>query len=107
MSEWMDAEGYPNDAALERIRKWDWRDFSGLMNFMRSLWWSPQYLFKQKGPATWDVSTGGWSGNEEMIKAMSQNGPVWSFFWLASYRGGHYTFAARALGVGMDDVNRE
>lgn len=37
-------------------------------------------------------STGGWSGNEDLIRAMEQNWMIWSLTWVQSRRGGHYIF---------------
>jgi len=41
------------------------------------------------------VSTGGWSGNEELIGAMRMNFILWSQWWWSSRRGGHYVFARK------------
>lgn len=41
---------------------------------------------------TLKLSTGGWSGCEEIITALSNNIPFWSLYWFSSERGGHYIF---------------
>jgi len=40
----------------------------------------------------WELHTGGWSGNEEIIRAMQDNRVWWGMFWESSRRGGHYEF---------------
>ena len=42
--------------------------------------------------ATLYISTGGWSGNEDLIGAMQNNAMLWIMTWVSSRRGGHYTF---------------
>lgn len=34
----MDADGYPDEAELQRIRDWPAEDRAGLLAFVRSLW---------------------------------------------------------------------
>lgn len=67
---------------------------------MKSLWWSADVLWEEssafhditgKVGTLYDVSTGGWSGNEELIEAVHQTF-MWTLVWESSRRGGHYTF---------------
>lgn len=100
MSEWRDNE-YPTDAALKRIRAWDWHDFRGLIAFVRSIWW-PDSAFgwteESDGDATkYTIATGGWSGNEDVIEALGKNLMFWSMCWQASYRGGRYEFIVKPI----------
>jgi hypothetical protein len=82
--------GYPHEADLLRIEKWDPMDFDGWMAFVRDLWTYPE---------CWNlvnkvhrVATGGWSGNEDLIHAMVRNVVAWSLYWESSNRGGYYEF---------------
>lgn len=94
--EWIAAEGYPTEAALDKIRAWGFRsdhvieDSLALMEFVRTLWWHPT-LFTI-GHNSWVVHTGGWSGNESLIEALQDNAVFWSFCWFASQRGGTHRF---------------
>ena len=54
----MDAGGYPTEAALDRIRAWPTDDWTGLMEFVRSLWWSADWGWTQRG-RWYSISTGG------------------------------------------------
>lgn len=85
----LDDDGYPTDAALERLRQWDIADPRGWLEFARSLWWSKDWGWpKLEG----EVSTGGWSGNESIIAAMREAhfGILWHQVWWQTRRGGHY-----------------
>ena len=106
---------------VDAITVWDYHDRIGLMNFVQSLWmyqgadWlsrsttsvsdtNDNVLLYQWGwhmfatiengktTRTYQISTGGWSGNESLIAAMRENHLFWSLCWYQSRRGGHYTF---------------
>lgn len=90
-----DAEGYPTDEELQRLRDWDMADPRGWLDFARSLWhWAdwgwPTPAVKSEEPI--EVSTGGWSGNESIIEAMQQAhfGVLWHAVWEQTRKGGHY-----------------
>jgi len=85
------SEGYPTEDALQRIKDWEARDGIGLLKFIEeNLWTYPQYIKQKDG--TWHLSTCGWSGNEDIINAMTENQVWWSLYWTSSVRGGHYVF---------------
>lgn len=88
----MDKNGYPEDHELEKIKTWEPSDLDGLMEYVESLWWHPDYGFRKTETGLYVLSTGGWSGNEDLIQAMNENDTWWSLFWLLSKRGGHYEF---------------
>jgi len=98
----LDEDGYPTDAALTVIKIWDWSDSKGWFEFIKSIWWMPEWGWHEKEEGhDWDkdktvyryhISTGGWSGNESIINAMEENTTMWSLQWYSSKRGGHYIF---------------
>ena len=100
MSEWLDEDGYPAEQALERIEYWPYNDPKGWFEFIFSIWHFGAWGCKEKDePHEWKentmvhryyISTGGWSGNEDIIRAMQQNHVLWSDTWVQSRRGGHY-----------------
>lgn len=98
--EYLDEDGYPTQLALEKIANWhDSPD--ELLEFTKNIWWMKSMLWHEKEkPHHWkqdkmlrvfSVSTGGWSGNEDIIRAM-QKSDLWSWIWYQSRRGGHYVF---------------
>ena len=105
--ELLDDGGYPTDAALDIIRLWHWSDIKGWFEFVKSVWYSPSWGWseglephdyeKNKEVYRYNISTGGWSGNESIICAMQENGMIWSLTWVQSRRGGHYIFEGREL----------
>lgn len=95
----MDEEGYPTEETLKRIRTWPHADFNGLMDFVIGLWQSPDYVEDTKTTNDFgkevrevNISTGGWSGHEEIVGALKQNTMFWLFCWQMSRRGGHHRF---------------
>ena len=86
----MDEHGYPTEAELIEIREWPHTDIDGLIEFCQEL---------TEAYGTWTIegrkaefSTGGWSGNEDVLGAMADNSMFWAICWVSSRRGGHYEF---------------
>jgi hypothetical protein len=89
----MDRDGYPDDSELDSIRAWGQErppGYVGLMEFVQGLWRFPDYF--QACGRHYALSTGGWSGNEELIGALQDNHAFWACCWASSRRGGHYVF---------------
>jgi len=86
---------YPTDEDLERIAGWPLpcttESAQAWFDFIASIWWMPDWGWSQNGD-TFSISTGGWSGNEDIIGAMGDNFIYWGLCWETSRRGGHYTF---------------
>lgn len=112
-----DAAGvYPSEESLEVIKSWDLIDASykkvhALLDFVQALWEYPDrfYWYKSlyrkpyklmKSDGTPDktkyrklyLSTGGWSGNESIIRSLQENPLFWALYWEKSTVGGHYWF---------------
>lgn len=95
---------YPTEEELRAIEEWDFianPGFSSYMQFIRSIWWSPKWSWHEEDDKDdlfdrsvyiYNISTGGWSGNEDIIEAMHKNFLFWSLCWVQSRRGGHYIF---------------
>lgn len=108
-----DEDGYPTDAALNVIRLWHWNDAKGWFKFIEALWYMRDWGWKEiDEPHDRDqivhryyISTAGWSGNESIIYAMSENkSMLWTLTWVQSRRGGHYIFELREID-NQTDVN--
>jgi hypothetical protein len=105
MSEWLDEDGYPTDDALERIEYWPYNDPKGWFEFIQAIWHFSSWGWKElTEPSDWKentmvlryyISTGGWSGNEDIIRAMQANHVLWSTTWVQTRRGGHYIFEVK------------
>lgn len=85
--------GYPTEDTLETIRHWPIAEtgLESLLRFIQTAWEYPNMMTEQNG--LWMFSTGGWSGNEELIDAFE------ALPWRnlakgeASFIGGHYVIA--------------
>jgi len=89
-----DLDGYPTAEELEEIATWhigSRADLAVLWAYVQSLWRYPD-RFVKKPDGQWYVSTGGWSGNEDVITALQHNMIFWALCWQQSRRGGHYIF---------------
>jgi hypothetical protein len=91
---------YPSDDELKLVRDWQFQEpgsFEVFMAFVKSIgnYWSDESVevfgWEQKG-RTYYVSTGGWSGNEDILSAMRANQLFWLICWQEHRRGGHYVF---------------
>ena len=106
--EWLDEDGvYPTEEALEKIRTWPYEDIPGCFEFMKDIWtyadegyWEEQEtedpLF-ERPILQYHISTGGWSGNEDIIRALEKNWIIWHGTWTQSRRGGHYIFERKLI----------
>jgi hypothetical protein len=87
----LDEDGYPTEELLERVKTWPYdKGYAGLMELVRANWQWENY-FQQDGNK-YALSTGGWSGNEDLIGALQENTLFWVCCWESSRRGGHYEF---------------
>lgn len=100
-----DDADYPSKAQLETIRTWSTPDYEALLEYVKDAF-STYGRAERKKDGTWEFATGGWSGNEEIIDALSDNGLAWSMLWRSSHRGGLFIFrtpeaeSRRAIHVG-------
>ena len=101
--DFLDEDGYPTDHALELIENWPFRDARGCFEFVKDLWYSADYgwretdepheIWPERMVHRYYISTCGWSGNESIIRALENNKNwIWTLNWVQSRRGGHYIF---------------
>jgi len=95
------ADGYPSEVELQRIRDWSleagWRE---LMDYVQARWaYAEHGYWRQRGDC-FELSTAGWSGNEDMIGALQQaySGVFWAVCFRAQHRGGHYVLDVQRFG---------
>ena len=102
-----DEHGYPTEEELRIIREWDAnRGFLGLLEHVEEIWWTPEWGISKEG-SEWNVSTGGWSGNEEIVAALQDNMMFWMMCWVQSRRGGHYIFLLPPLAAAQQEQEDE
>lgn len=86
-----DAGGYPTDETEQTIIEWPHGNgFHSLLAYVARAWRYPERFTVDTD--AYRVSTGGWSGNEQLIDALQRNRVFWAFCWESSTRGGHYVF---------------
>jgi hypothetical protein len=106
----LDVDGYPTADQLQAIRfwgastrteQWDSAVLISLLQYVRSLWNYPNAWDEEDVPddfrdgkfvRRYGISTCGWSGNEDVVDALSENWLFWSRCWVSHRRGGHYVF---------------
>jgi hypothetical protein len=99
-------DGYPEEETLERIARW--RRAQGFENLLLGI--IPAFenmgiycAFYHNKHLQYNLSTGGWSGNEQIIRALELNKKFWSSCWLQSKRGGHFQFTVKKDLTCVDD----
>ena len=90
----IDKNGYPTEETLARIRSFNpyEQDLDEFIEFLMDNWvngYPPEF---NKETRILKLSTGGWSGCEDIISALKDNFTFWILFWYSCFRGGHYEF---------------
>lgn len=87
MSEYPSAEDLERLACDESLKNpEDW------LAFAREIW-NCHYGKVTKMGRRWTFITGGWSGNEDIIRSMQNNqSGLWLICWYSSNRGGKHVF---------------
>jgi hypothetical protein len=93
--ELFDADGYPSEEALTKLRTWQNPKLHEVMGFVKDLWKWKDFVTESDGVYT--LVTGGWSGNEDVISALMRNPIFWMFYWERSERGGLHVFSEMKL----------
>lgn len=94
----IDSDGYPTEESLEQIE-----NYSGsaiylmreVVDYFNNCGYGVVYVNKPPSPAektVFELSTGGWSGCEDVIDALKNNRLWWVCCWRSLHRGGHYSF---------------
>lgn len=92
---------------LQRIKEWPHDDLPGMLAFVKERWWRPDWGWTEEPCGRLELSTGGWSGNEELIEALQGNYVFWAMCWESSRRGGHFTFDLNRLKSPTEGVMHE
>lgn len=92
-ADYLDGAGYPTEAVLGLIEGWPYADARGCLEIVRALWRYPERATRRG--RRYRFSTGGWSGNEDLIAALRNNFVIWGQCWQSSHRGGLHLFEVR------------
>lgn len=92
----LDHYGYPSEEVLSAIRSWPMNDGPAMhgkcmLERIREIWHNADWGF-DNDESEYRLSTGGWSGNEDIISAMAANVVFWGTWFHSMRRGGHYVF---------------
>jgi len=100
-----DKDGYPTEATLDAIRLWPVKtmtDAAAAMDFAGAAWSYPDrwHLTERWEDPDWpsfpervyEFSTGGWSGNEDIVAAIEANAILQMLGAWSWQRGGHYEY---------------
>ena len=97
----------PDEHDLYRIRKWETADgWPALLEFMRDAWSDYGVVRElivpdpdrdsERQVKRWEFVTGGWSGNEEIMRAFFDNPLASAMLWESSHRGGLHVLRERS-----------
>lgn len=84
-----DEDGYPAESTLAIIRTWP-IDRAGLWEYLARCWTHGDCVRREAGLVT--LITCGWSGNESLVQALTENRVVQSVCWQSSERGGRHVY---------------
>ena len=88
---YLDSEGYPTEETLKLIRDFDLlrNGKEELLSIIKEIWC--YHSCYQRDEERLTLITGGWGGNEDIIRAL-EGSMFWVLYWESSHRGGKYTF---------------
>ena len=103
----LDEHGYPTEEWLEYIRGFRPETPADIEEFVADLrtgWWMPDWGIvlrrRRSGQRALELHTGGWSGNEEIVEAITGNFMICHMLGYYMWRrGGHYYFRFRTSGT--------
>ena len=92
-----DEDGYPADDTLECVAALNPVENNPyeIVDYIFSIWhWGEMMGKFDRETGCFEISTGGWSGNESIIDALKKSF-FWVMYWYQSRTGGHYWFRVR------------
>ena len=97
-----DDDGLPTQEALDYIKNWNILESDGcfetteentnkLIDYVQQLWTYKNYIKYDKDSGLLELHTGGWSGNEDIVREL-EGTVLWLLYFRAHQTGGHYYF---------------
>jgi hypothetical protein len=95
---------YPTEVELLRLETWPGQDLAGALDFVKTIWHWPDFashdlrpeeaavLHAHPGELYLRLATGGWSGNESIVRALNANRLLRTFTWRLSSVGGLHIY---------------
>lgn len=93
-----DRDGYPTEETLNYVASLgpNMGTPDEIIEYIFSIWhWGDMMGKYDKEKGCFEISTGGWSGNESIITALEKSF-FWCFHWYQSRAGGHYWFKVKS-----------
>jgi len=99
------SDGYPHTIEIARIKTWpvqSMADLRGLLEYVRRRWKYDDMMWAESDETDdmlggrryreYRMSTGGWSGNEDLVGALEENTIFAMIAPWSWQRGGHYVY---------------
>lgn len=85
---------YPSEIELSHIECWALHGAIEFFDFIKSIWAFPEYIeeYEDDRFKYMVFGTGGWSGNEDIIRSIEKNFAMWGLHWYCSYANGTHCF---------------
>jgi hypothetical protein len=98
---------YPSEEFLAWVRTYDIlaEGPCKLIQALKDEWQWDHLIRWYPKTRTLKISTGGWSGHEDIMSALQENPLFFAMYWRATVRGGHYTF--RIEYIKRSDIGKE
>ena len=96
------SKDYPSQDMLDRIANLSILSnppvgMSSMDEFMKMIKYAWNHdmgkIVHARDPFKLELTTGGWSGNEDIVTAIQSNYMFWGLYWQMSKRGGYHLFS--------------
>lgn len=117
MSNYIDDEGYATEEFFKKIREFQILEkeyvkehtIKDLISLIKEAYWMPDMLtaiVRENDTVYLRLSTGGWSGNEDIITELEKTA-FWMMRWYKEIRGGHYWFELKEEDYDKQELQME
>lgn len=95
---------YPSDFVLKTLEKWvlNKENLNEFLDLLQSEWEFADIGYYKFEEGMLELHTGGWSGNEDIIRALRLNSLFWRSCFVRDEPGGHYWFNLKIKVIGPE-----